>query len=104
MNSKQNKGEIMNTKLYIHINRPVDFLQGDMTAITASIHEDMAEFGWVYIEGIDFNTASVDREKLTAFAINQMDEVESKLKAEFENKLTELKRQKQELLSITHNG
>ena len=65
---------------------------------------DMTSFGWVKIGTAEISVELFDDKEIVVNKLAVLDEAEKRVKADAENKLTEIERQRQQLLAIEHKA
>ena len=66
--------------------------------------QDMTSFGWVKIGTAEISVELFDDKEIIVNKLAVLDEAEKRVKADAENKLTEIERQRQQLLAIEHKA
>ena len=66
--------------------------------------QDMTSFGWVKIGTAEISVELFDDKEIFVNKLAVLDEAEKRVKADAENKLTEIERQRQQLLAIEHKA
>jgi hypothetical protein len=90
----------MKHKMHLHINDIQGYLKGDFNfCFTLSNIGDMTIAGWVYAGEVEIKI-NIDRDTLTAEALDQIDKVEEKYLEEHRAKLAVLAQTRQELLCL----
>ena len=91
-------------KLYIYATEIDKVLVGDFEwSVTASSRGDIPASDWIVIGEVDVDL-NINREEMTAQAMQIIDEQEDKIKEELAGKLNLLEMKRSQLLALTHEG
>ena len=91
-------------KLYIYATDISQVLVGDFEwSITISSRDDIPASDWIMIGEVEVEL-DINREDMTAQAMQIIDEQEDKIKEELAGKLNLLEMKRSQLLALTHEG
>ena len=86
-------------KLYLYITNADDHMDGNICY--HAIEEEVEIKGWILAGTVEFEP-EVSQKDLLDCAIENLDEKESELRAQFQIRLDSIEEQKQKLLSLPH--
>lgn len=73
----------------------------NLTSLTFS-NQDMSECGWTQVGTAEISVTLLEDSEILSGKLSSLDEAEKRVKADAQNKLTEIERQRQQLLAIEY--